>query len=175
LAGWEFPIQRQKCCSVLPSHCLGLSPALFLRPRCHRLSAKSQTCQVCNTDLAGLMRTSAAQVLLQHGIQGTMYNPIYIKLAQAYMHSRGCKVCAYAAGTLCPGTIANQVKQELHTVTASLSQPPVPEFPSICTFTGTGGVHSTLRYWMSILPLSIGAICSLANPCSLCTRLNAWQ
>ncbi|KAA6425671.1 MAG: hypothetical protein FRX49_04568 [Trebouxia sp. A1-2] len=26
-------------------------------------------------------------------------------------------------------------KQELHTVTASLSQPPVPEFPSICTFT----------------------------------------
>ena len=71
--------------------------------------------------------------------------------------------CVHMLQAFCAlNTIA---KQELHTVTASLSQPPVPEFPSICTFTGTGGVHSTLRYWMSILPLSIGAICSLANPC----------
>lgn len=48
-----------------------------------------------------------------------------------------------------------------HTVTASLSQPPVPSFPSICTLTGTGGVHSTLRYCMSIRPFSIGAICKV--------------
>lgn len=45
------------------------------------------------------------------------------------------------------------------TVTDSLSHPPGPLLPSICTLTGTGGVHSTLRYLMSMRPFSIGAIC----------------
>lgn len=53
-----------------------------------------------------------------------------------------------------------QSKKTRHTVTASLSHPPVPELPSICTLTGTGGVHSTLRYLMSMRPFSMGATCT---------------
>ena len=52
-----------------------------------------------------------------------------------------------------------------HTVTLILRKPPVPEFLSTMTCRLLGGVHCTRRYWMSILPPSIGAICS-----SLTTR-----
>ena len=47
-----------------------------------------------------------------------------------------------------------------HTVTLILRKPPVPEFLSTMTCRLLGGVHCTRRYWMSILPPSIGAICS---------------
>jgi len=46
------------------------------------------------------------------------------------------------------------------TETLILRKPPVPEFWSTLTTRLLGGVHWTRRYWMSILLLSIGAICT---------------
>jgi hypothetical protein len=46
------------------------------------------------------------------------------------------------------------------TETLILRKPPVPEFWSMLTTRLLGGVHWTRRYWMSILPPSIGAICT---------------
>ena len=49
------------------------------------------------------------------------------------------------------------------TVTLILRKPPVPEFLSIMTLRLEGGVHSTRLYWISILPPSMGAICTTTD------------
>ena len=51
------------------------------------------------------------------------------------------------------------------TETLILRKPPVPEFWSMLTTRLLGGVHWTRLYWMSILPLSIGAICTEQRRC----------
>lgn len=50
--------------------------------------------------------------------------------------------------------------RQTHTSTKRRSHPPGPELLSTTTWRSAGGTHSTLLYWMLILPVSMGASCA---------------